>query len=75
MRPVPINQHKIPKIQQHAEITLSDGVVLSGYVFVEATARIQDLLNDDVPFMPFIDEEDAVHLLNKSAIVRVRPFD
>ncbi len=54
---------------------MNDGSVLTGYVFVEATARIQDLLNDNLPFMPFIDGQETVHLINKNAIVRVLPFD
>ena len=65
----------IPKIKEFAELTLDDGVVLKGYVFVDATARIQDLLNDPTPFFPFIDETDNIHLINKSVIVRARPYD
>lgn len=72
---MPLTSHKVPKIRQYAEITMTDGAVLSGYVFVEATARIQDLLNDATPFMPFVDQHDTVILLNKNAIVRVLPFD
>lgn len=75
MRSMPLNTPRIPKIRQYAEIALSDGSLLTGYVFVEATARIQDLLNDDAPFMPFMDDRDTVHLINKSAIVRVLPHD
>lgn len=75
MRAMPFNAHKIPKIRQYAEITLNDGSVLSGYVFVEATVRIQDLLNSDTPFIPFMDQQDTVHLINKNAIVRVLPYD
>jgi len=71
-----LNAHqKIPKVREYAELSLSDGTVLSGYVFVEATARIQDLLNDPAPFMPFIDGNETVHLVNKLAIVRIQPFD
>ena len=71
-----LNAHqKIPKIREYAELSLTDGTVLSGYVFVEATARIQDLLNDSTPFMPFIDQNETVHLVNKRAIVRIQPFD
>lgn len=73
-RPAPIVP-RIPKIREYAEILLSDGVVMTGYVFVEATARIQDLLNDSAPFMPFVDDTETVHLINKAAIVRLRPFD
>lgn len=75
MRAMPYNAQKIPKIRQYAEIALSDGTVLSGYVFVDATSRIQDLLNGDALFIPFMDQHDTVHLLNKTAIVRVLPYD
>lgn len=75
MRAQPLNPQRIPKLRQYAEITMNDGSVLTGYVFVEATARIQDLLNDNLPFMPFIDGQETVHLINKNAIVRVLPFD
>ena len=75
MKPVVSLQQKIPKVREYAELKLSDGTVMSGYVFVDATARIQDLLNDTTPFMPFIDDSETIHLLNKTAIVKVRPFD
>ncbi len=75
MRAQPLNPRRIPKLQQYAEITMSDGSVFTGYVFVEATARIQHLLNDDRAFMPFIDGQETVHLINKNAIVRVLPYD
>ena len=68
-------RQKIPKVREYAELSLSDGTVMSGYVFVEATARIQDLLNDSAPFIPFIDGNETVHLVNKQAIIRIQPFD
>ncbi len=66
---------RIPKVREYAQIQLNDGSVMNGYVFVEATLRIQDVLNSAVPFIPFVDEEDVVHLVNKAAIVKVRPYD
>jgi hypothetical protein len=66
---------KIPKVREYAEIVLSNGAVLAGYVFVDATARIQDLLNGETSFFAFIDKEERIHLVNKSAIIEVRPFD
>jgi hypothetical protein len=66
---------RIPKVREYAQIELNDGSVMNGYVFVEATLRIQDVLNSAAPFIPFVDEEDVVHLVNKTAIVRVRPYD
>lgn len=75
MRAAPRHHPKIPKVREYAEITLTNGTVLTGYVFVEATSRIQDLLNGEATFFPFIDKEDRIHLLNKDAIIQVRPFD
>lgn len=66
---------KIPKVREYAEIALTNGTVLAGYVFVDATSRIQDLLNSDAPFVAFIDKEERIHLVNKISIVEVRPFD
>jgi hypothetical protein len=66
---------RIPKVRQYAEITLADGTVLKGYVFIEVTARVQDLLNDERMFFPFTTEHDELLLFNKSAIVRVRPLE
>lgn len=65
----------IPKVREYAEIVLSNGAVLAGYVFVDATARIQDLLNGDSTFIAIIDKEERIHLVNKNAIIEVRPFD
>ena len=66
---------KIPKVQESAEITLADGTVMVGYLFIEATSRIQDVLNSPTPFFPFIDGDGQLHLINKSVVARVRPFD
>ena len=66
---------RVPKVREYAQIELTNGSVMTGYVFVEATLRIQDVLNSDTPFIPFIDEDDVVHLVNKTAIIKVRPYD
>ena len=54
---------------------MMDGAVLTGYVFVEATSRIQDVLNGETQFIPFIDDSEEILLLNKASIMQVRPFD
>jgi hypothetical protein len=71
MPPMP----KIPKVREHAEIALADGTSMKGYVFVDATSRIQDLLNEPSVFFPFIDDQDVVYLINKRHVARVKPFD
>lgn len=66
---------KIPKVREYAQIKMMDGTVLTGYVFVEATSRIQDVLNGATQFIPFVDENDAILLLNKASIMQLKPFD
>ena len=66
---------KIPKIREYAQVKMSDGSVLTGYVFVEATSRIQDVLNSATQFIPFVDENEVILLLNKASIAHLRPFD
>lgn len=66
---------KIPKVREYAQIKLVDGAVLTGHVFVEATSRIQDVLNGTTQFIPFVDENDAILLLNKASIMHLKPFD
>jgi hypothetical protein len=66
---------KVPKVREHAEIVLADGTRMKGYVFVDASLRIQDLLNAPNDFFPFVDEEDVVHLINKRQIAHLRPYD
>ncbi len=66
---------RVPKVREYAEVKLEDGQVLTGYVFIDATMRIQDLLNGAEHFFPFVDDGDDVHLINKAAVTRVRPFD
>jgi hypothetical protein len=56
---------KVPKVRVRADVTLQDGSQMSGQVFVEATTRIQDLLNAPEPFFPFVDADGIVHLINK----------
>lgn len=66
---------KVPKVREYAQIKMTDGSIITGYVFVDATSRIQDVLNNEVPFIPFIDEHDVIQLINKASIAQVRPFD
>lgn len=66
---------KIPKVREYAVIELTSGTVMRGHVFIEATTRIQDLLNSETLFFPFVDEHEQFHLLNKTAVARVQPFD
>jgi hypothetical protein len=66
---------KISKIREYAQVRMTDGSVLTRYVFVEATSRIQYVLNSAAQFIPFVDENQVILLMNKASIVHLRPFD
>lgn len=66
---------RVPKVRVHADVALQNGAQVRGQVFVEATTRIQDLMNSPEPFFPFIDENGTVHLLNKNSVVQLTPHD
>lgn len=70
-----VRMPQIPKVRVRAEITLSDGTQLSGHVFIEATSRIQDLLNSEQPFFAFVDSNGDLRLINKMSVIQVHPFD
>ena len=65
---------KIPKIKEYARVTLSNNKVYIGYFFIEATSRIQDVLNSESAFFPLITETGELHLLNKFHVVNVEPL-
>lgn len=70
---------KVPKVKEYVELTLTGGEVMRGYMFMEVTSRIQDVLNGDNRFFPFVGETDGnkeeILLINKDSVGRVAPFD
>jgi hypothetical protein len=70
-----VRMPQVPKVKVRAEVTMSDGSHLDGHVFIEATSRIQDLLNAEEPFFAFVESDGALHLINKMSVVQVRPHD
>ena len=70
----PRQHQQVPKIKDYAKITLANGTVMSGYFFIEATSRVQDVLNSENGFFPFITEDEEIHLLNKFYVLYVEPL-
>lgn len=66
---------KIPKVREYVELQLGDGSIVKGHVFIEATSRIQDLLNSELRFFPFVDEREQIHLISKEWVKMARPYD
>lgn len=70
-----IRMPKVPKVRVRADLSLQDGTSLTGQMFVEATVRIQDLMNAPEPFFPFVDDQGVVRLINKNSVVLLTPHD
>lgn len=69
------NPHLVPKIRVHAELFMIDGKHLKGEMFIEVTSRIQDVLNGESDFFPFVEESDGLMIVNKNSVERVVPLD
>ena len=65
----------VPKVRRSCELILQDGTRMRGDVFVEATERIQDMLNDARDFFPFTDENGGLQFIAKNSISRVIVLD
>jgi hypothetical protein len=61
------------KVDTEVELTLLDRATMRGRFFVARGQRVADILNDSRTFLPFADISGAVRLVNKSAIVQVKP--
>jgi len=64
-----------PKLKIQVEVHLNDGAVLCGVLYRNPQQRVADLLNDDRAFLPFRDQDENLHILNKAFIVQVRPLE
>ncbi|MFO1190436.1 MAG: hypothetical protein U1E97_12865 [Alphaproteobacteria bacterium] len=67
---------KIPKVKEPVTIALMDGTVLDGHMFIDATSRIQDVLNGESQFFPFLTDAGGqieIAIINKAAVKTVRP--
>lgn len=65
-----MNDHRIPKHNIPVKVTLSDGSVVLGSVFLRQGQRILDMLCDDRMFFP-LRSNAGVSLLNKNNVGRV----
>ncbi len=55
-------------------LVMVDGTALEGSLFISAQERVQDLLNDPKPFMPFRTGDGTVLIVNKASISVCQPF-
>ena len=66
----------VPKIKVHTLILMTDGTELEGSVFIRATQRVQDLLNEPGMFFPLEETRTGeITLVNKFAFNNIKPLD
>ncbi len=59
------------KVKAEVELTLNDGTLLAGNIFISPTERILDTLNDSRAFLPFERSDGLVTVLSKSIITHI----
>ncbi len=75
---VSMNSRKsyIPKVKVETLILRTDGTEMEGSVFIRATQRVLDLMNEPGMFFPIsCARTGEITLVNKSAINNIKPLD
>jgi hypothetical protein len=70
------NLQEIPRtipadVRKAVEMTLTDGTVLTGDMFMLAHQFILDVINDDRRFVPFAAADGTVSVINNEVIARI----
>ena len=78
------DQYKVPKNKLKVEITYSDGKEEWAYLYLVEGERLQDVINDERPFLPVLllkgvtrnqvipEDNYKLVLINKQSIFRVK---
>ncbi|MCB9946943.1 MAG: DnaJ domain-containing protein [Rhodospirillaceae bacterium] len=67
--------YRIQKERAQVAIKLTDGTVVSGFLFLSRRERLVDMLNDQRRFVPVQREDGSLVMLNKLSIQRVEPTE
>lgn len=62
-------------IKTDVELTMTNGSVLYGEMFLCAEQQVLDILNGDRQFLPFEGMDGAVSVINKTAIAKITQYD
>ncbi len=65
----------VKKTTVEVELVMNDGDLVSGEVFVQPGERVQDLLNNELAFMPLRLANQEIVIIRKAAIAVCKPLD
>lgn len=68
-----LSEPRINKDKKEVELLLATGNGMKGFFFLTRGQRAIDMLNDNRRFIPFEDVSGHIRLINKEAIISVRP--
>lgn len=71
----PSSTVRIEKEKKAVAVVLINGKDHLGHMFVKKFQRVQDLLNDDRHFVPFLRDDGEFLMLNKRHLVTVKALD
>lgn len=64
---------KPQKVRLPVELEMDGGQRMTGSLFVNQSVRLPDLLNDDLPFVPFETADGLIKMIRKSTVRAVTP--
>ena len=70
-----VSKYDAQGIKTEVELTMTNGTVLHGEMFLCAEQQVLDILNGDRQFLPFEGMDGAVSVINKSAIAKITQYD
>ncbi len=70
-----VSKNDAQGIKTEVELTMTNGTVLHGEMFLCAEQQVLDILNGDRQFLPFEGMDGAVSVINKSAIAKITHYD
>ena len=65
---------RVHKTRHRVSVTLHDGTVLSGFMFLGARERLLDVFNDSRSFVPILTADERLIFLAKTSIALAEPI-
>ncbi len=69
-----VSKNDLQGIKTEVELTMTNGKVLYGEMFLLAEQQALDILNGDAQFVPFEGMDGAVSVINKAAIAKITQY-
>ena len=69
-----VSKNDAQGIKTEVELTMTNGAVLYGEMFLCAEQQVLGILNSDKQFLPFEGMDGAVSVINKSAIAKITQY-